>query len=120
MGMRRWLKSLAGRKGGATHSGTPGSHVNTKRNKQSAHKAERLNWREELKDILNTPHIQSDFAADKANYSISIAPNVIHALDAKMHNDEFRKDIKSLFIPGQPDPTYKEIHNYLYEKHKDD
>ena len=41
MGMRRWLKSLAGRKGGATHSGTPGSHVNTKRNKRITNKAAR-------------------------------------------------------------------------------
>ena len=56
MGMRRWLKSFAGRKGGATHNGTPGSHVNTKRNKQSAHKAERLNWRQELQNHLDEAH----------------------------------------------------------------
>jgi hypothetical protein len=37
--IRRFLKYFAGRKGKSTRGGTPGSHVNTKRNKRKANKA---------------------------------------------------------------------------------
>ena len=54
--IRRFLKSLAGRKGGATHNGTPGSHVNTKRNKRIANKALRFKQEvqfHEIEDLLD-------------------------------------------------------------------
>jgi len=41
MNIRRFLKSLGGRRGNATHNGTPGSHVNHSRNKRIANKAVR-------------------------------------------------------------------------------
>ena len=41
MDLRSYIKKLAGRKGNATHNGTPGSHVNHKANKRTASKAAR-------------------------------------------------------------------------------
>lgn len=37
--LRSFLKKASGRKAGASRGGTPGSHVNTKSNKQAASKA---------------------------------------------------------------------------------
>ncbi len=41
MSLRNFLKKLSGRKGKATHGGTPGSHVNKPKNKRAASKAAR-------------------------------------------------------------------------------
>ena len=52
-GIKRCLKSFAGRKAGATRSGTPGSHVNKRENKRTANKAiRRLRRIDSMKDIL--------------------------------------------------------------------
>ena len=41
MSLRKFIKHFAGRKGNATHNGTPSSHVNHKANKRIAGKAAR-------------------------------------------------------------------------------
>jgi hypothetical protein len=41
MGIRNFIKKFAGRKGKATHGGTPDSHVNHKRNKRAANRGAR-------------------------------------------------------------------------------
>lgn len=49
--LRRFLKSLGGRKAGATRGGTPGSHVNKRTNKRTANKAIRKSYRADLTNI---------------------------------------------------------------------